>query len=342
MKRLWNFFSSITLTIVLAVFICIVAAWGSLFAVREPEFYRALDGQILLPWLLTQGPRHLDLTLWIYLLIVLTAVFAINTAVCTLDRLYSIIKLKKPFQAFFPQIVHIGFLIALLGHLAGSVAGFRSYGTVAFEGEMTPVPYNKGMEITLDDFKMESGPNGEVGYLRATVSLYEKKEKVRTGDIEINGPLIHKGIAFYHLDQGRSPEGLILGVGDQRHTVKFEGAFTARDGREYRLGQVYPDFALDEGGRPYSRTDDFRNPHVEVISSGSVAYLDLDRKGGSVVLDGTEIKLLDYKLATYVVLAVHKDPGIWLIITGSIFLVIGMVLLLFMRGERGEIVRQRG
>ena len=40
-------------------------------------------------------------------------------------------------------------------------------------------------------------------------------------------------------------------------------------------------------------------------------------------------------------LTINKDPGITYIIIGSIVLVAGMALLLFFRGERAELVRQR-
>jgi hypothetical protein len=42
-----------------------------------------------------------------------------------------------------------------------------------------------------------------------------------------------------------------------------------------------------------------------------------------------------------VIFIINKDPGIGFIITGSIVLVAGMVLLLFFRGERTELVRPK-
>src|SRR3972149_8647810 len=130
MTGLWRFFSSVYLTIVLAIAICAVSAWGSIVSMQNPQLFRAFDQEVLFPLLFSLGTRYLSLTLWVWALIVLTAVFAVNTVVCTIDKVLAIVKNRRPWQAFFPHIVHIGFLIALVGHLAGSVWGFRSCGPV--------------------------------------------------------------------------------------------------------------------------------------------------------------------------------------------------------------------
>ncbi|MBI2400803.1 MAG: hypothetical protein HYV23_07085, partial [Deltaproteobacteria bacterium] len=56
---------------------------------------------------------------------------------------------------------------------------------------------------------------------------------------------------------------------------------------------------------------------------------------------GREIRLVDYVFTPYVIFIINKDPGIGFIIIGSIVLVAGMVLLLFFRGERAELMRPK-
>jgi cytochrome c biogenesis protein ResB len=341
MKRIWNFFASTGLTVALAVLICITASWGSVVCIRNPEVFRALDQAILFPWLLTVGRANLHLSLWIFILVILMALFALNTVVCTLDRLASIIKRKRPWQSFFPHIVHLGFLVALVGHLAGSTYGFRSPENFLFKGELTQVPDAEGLSVRLDDVEMSYSPSGDIDSLKTTVTLLEDDEEALTDAIEINGPLIYRGIAFYHVDGGTTPTGLVLDVDGETMGVKFGGSFTAPDGKRFFLGALYPDLALDEQGRPYSRSNRFRNPFQEIFSETlERAFLNVSRPGNNVTLAATTIGLRDYETTLYAVLAINRDPGIWFIIAGSSMLVIGMVLLLFLRGERGELVRQ--
>lgn len=342
MKKVWSFFSSIYLTVVLAVLICGVSAWGSTISMNNPRFSMALDQSVLFPFLLSLGTSYLNLALWVWALIALTALFALNTAVCTADKVYSVVKAKRPVTALFPHIVHIGFLIALIGHLAGSVWGFRSYDNVIFKGEVKPVPGQAGLYVRLDGIDMKVTPQGELDSLKTRITLFgEDKKEVLADDIQINGPVIYRGVAFYHTDQGETPSGLILDVGGQTVKTDFEGAFKAADGSSFRLETIYPDFAV-ENGRPISRSGEFLNPHVEVISeNGEVGYLSLKEPGSVVKTAGKTIRLLDYDISAYAVLMINKDPGIGFIIAGSSVLVTGMLLLLFFRGDRSELVNKR-
>lgn len=342
MKKLWRFFASIRLTIALAVLICIDAAWGSVLTVRHPRFYSAIDSQILLPWLMDTGISYPGLTLWIFILMFLVALFAANTAVCTADKVYSIVKSRRPWQSLFPHIVHVGFLIALLGHLAGSAWGFKSYGHTVAKGSTIPVPGEPGLRLRLDDFEMRQTRAGDIERLESKVTLLKEGAEVASGPIGINHPLIYRGIAFYHLDQGSEPEGLILDTGASEVRVRFNGSFMAPDNKLYRLGNIYPDFAVDGDGRAYSLSGAFRNPHIELIpvDGGPMGYLNVSRPGAISQVGGLPVTLKDYIISPYVVLSINRDPGIWLIIAGSSVLVAGMVLLLFFRGERSELVRR--
>ncbi|MBW7957203.1 MAG: cytochrome c biogenesis protein ResB [Deltaproteobacteria bacterium] len=343
MRSVWKFFSSVYLTIVLAVLICVISAWGSIVVVRNQRFFGALDHEVLFPFLLSLKTEYIGLTLWVWALILLTAVFAVNTVVCTIDKAWSVVQNRRPWQALFPHIVHVGFLIALLGHLVGSVWGFRSYGHVLYKGESIPVPYQGGIQVRLDETEMRAGTRGDLDYLRTRLTLVnDDGSEVVTKDIGLNNPLIWKGIAFYHFDQGQSPTGLVIDAGGSSSEVLLDGSFSAPDGSTYRLGSVYPDFALDESGKPFSRSGLFANPHIEIISAdGSVYFLNISEPGTSVKGPGHSITLKGYVFTPYVVLTINKDPGIIFIIAGSIVLVVGMVLLLFFRGERAELVRPR-
>ncbi len=140
--------------------------------------------------------------------------------------------------------------------------------------------------------------------------------------------------------------------------VDFGSSFTLKGGAVYTLGEVYPDFALDAEGTPYSRSQEFANPYVEVISGvdrgvdrggdrgGDREFLPVAYPGRSVTFgeasNAVTIRLVDYKMTPYVILTINKDPGIWLIIAGSLVLVTGMALLLLFRGERAELVRKAG
>lgn len=342
MKRIWGLFSSIWLTVVLALLICLVAALGSLESLKSPEVFSYLDRVVLLGGLKGLPPEVLSRVYWIFLLIILIFLFSINTFVCTFDRVSSIIKRGGPWRGLFPHIVHIGFLVAVAGHLAGSLWGFRTSGNILYSGVLTPVPYVQDLAIRLDRVDSREDAGGNLDYLKTTVTLFKGGKKALSGAIMLNAPLRYGGIAFYYTSDGSVPKGLVLRAGGADRPVPFYGSFKVPGKGEIRLGEIYPDFAVDEKGEPYSRSQEFRNPFVEIEGSGGEkAFLDISRPGGVVRLGPVQVELVDYVSKPYAVLMINRDPGIGLVMAGSGILVIGMVLLLFFRGERGEIVRRR-
>ncbi|MBI5561065.1 MAG: cytochrome c biogenesis protein ResB [Deltaproteobacteria bacterium] len=346
MNRIWNFFSSTVLTVVLAVLICITAAWGSIPVINNRGFFDTLDQQILFPWLLREGKGYPGLTLWIFVLVFLVFLFSVNTFVCTADRLYTIVKKRSPLKAVLPHVVHVGFLIAMVGHLSGTLFGFRSSGNILVRGEAVSVPHTAGLSMRLDgiDAGIDAGfdGTGNMERITSTVTLLRDGKEITTGVIRLNGPLIYRGIAFYHVNQGSATTGLILDVDGERKEAGFGKGFQTGEGRRYFFGQFYPDLAIDASGRPYSLSRENRNPYQEIISEdGGRGLLGLSYRGGKTSIKGNTITLLDYLVKPYAVITVNKDPGIVFIIAGSFVLTAGMALLLFIRGEKGELIKRK-
>jgi cytochrome c biogenesis protein ResB len=322
MKRIWGFFSSTGLTVILATLICIDAAWGSVVCIRNPEVFQALDQAILMPWLFTAGIKDPGLSLWIFILVVLIFLFALNTAACTVDRLIGVVKRRSPLRSFFPHVVHVGFLVALLGHLLGSTYGFRSPGNILVKGEPVVVPHTKSLLIRLDDVAAGYSPAGELTSVRTFVTLLEGDKVLLSDMIQINDPLRYGGAVFYHADHGSFPTGLVVEVEGARRSVNFGGTFKGPDNTGFSLGSLYTDIAIQE----------------IVTNSGESAFLSIARPGASVTLAGSTIRLVGYVTKPYAIITINRDPGIWFVIAGSSILVLGMVFLLFSKGERGELM----
>ena len=326
MQSFLGFFSSLRLTIALSFLICIDAAWGSFLTVRYPDFYRALDRTVLFRWLFSEGPGYPHLTAWIFVLVLLIALFSVNISVCTFDRLRSIILSKKPWHSILPHLVHIGFVVALAGHLVGSLWGFRTSGNVLVKGMDAPVPYSEALTMRLEGLHIEPSPRGGLEAMRTTVTVLRDGRPEAAGRIEPNSPFFFRGMAFYHSNHGIVPTGLVLDVEGRIRRAEFGGEFTVVEGKGLRLG------------RPRSNL-----PLVSITSNdGQRAFLDISRPGSKTSIGPVTVKLVDYITAPYVILSINRDPGVPLIIAGSSILVLSMVLLVFAKGERAELVPRRG
>ncbi len=92
MRRLWDFFNSLKLTVYLVLAITAVAMYGSFVIYFHPQIFGDMDMNIFFPFLFTTGIGHLSLSWWLFLLIFLVLLFGINTSVCTIERLPKVVK----------------------------------------------------------------------------------------------------------------------------------------------------------------------------------------------------------------------------------------------------------
>ena len=345
MKKLWKLFTSVGLTISLTIIVCSITAYGSLKVKAEPDYYSSIDTHVLVPWLFTEGIYDLEHSLWMILLIVSIFFFALNIIACTGSRTYSIIKNKQSWKSLIPQFIHMGFFIALIGHLLGSTLGFRSYSNVLYQGKAYPVPYNENLLVRLEGVETEYDSSGNPTGLRTKITLSDDRGDFFTDDIQFNDPVMYRGMVFYYVNHGGNPSGVNLtlsgGDGIETFSQPFYSNFTTSSGVKYSLGRIYPTFGYDENGKPYTRTDEYLNPFQEIrSSSGEVAHLDLNREGTSTTIDGKVITLTSFVEIQYAVLNINKDPGIGFIVVGSVILVLGTGMLLLFRRDRAELLKE--
>jgi len=235
MQKIWSFFSSIRLTLYLTYAITADAIAGSFLLMANPDTYEGIDRMVLADWWWDKGLHHMEATWWIPLLVFLVFLFAINTLVCSIDRLIpicrfyfgkrvdkitiggkdmeeedpSLFRRKRTLTPFYPYIAHLGFIIALIGHLVGSAGGFKSYGNVIAEGDGINVPHNKALRLLLDRFDVSYSRYGYPDEMKSYVRLVEGNRVVDEKVVQINSPLIYNGISFYATDFQQAPDGRV-------------------------------------------------------------------------------------------------------------------------------------
>lgn len=233
MQKAWSFFSSIRFAIYLTSAITVVAVAGSFSVMRNADLYEGIDHAVLMEWWTSNGMQNLEYLWWIPVLIVLVFFFGLNTFICSIDRLIPISRFyfrekiervtiggqdmeeedpslftkRRSIAPFYPYIAHIGFLIALIGHLVGSIGGFKSYGNVVMEGSGVRVPHNDGLYLLLDRFDVTFSRYGYPEEMRSHVRIVDGKQVLAEKVVEVNSPLIYQGLAFYASNFQRAPNG---------------------------------------------------------------------------------------------------------------------------------------
>jgi len=140
MKLLMQFLLSLKTAFWLFTAFILILFVGSLSLPGNLAFFSGIDETPLFPWLFAAGT--ISIIWWIYVMIAMLALLAVSTLFCTAEALL----IRSGRQAFLlklsPQVMHIGVLFIMLGHLLTASMGFKM-DVLLKQGEVKVVTGNK-------------------------------------------------------------------------------------------------------------------------------------------------------------------------------------------------------
>jgi cytochrome c biogenesis protein len=265
-------------------------------------------------------------------------------------------------------IVHLSVLLLLIGGLIGSIFGFEGFVNIP-EGEtVNRVRLRNsdqllmlGFEIRCDDFNVSFYNTGTPKEFRSSLTILEEGQAVLQKDIIVNDPLRYKGINFFQSSYGQLPpqaQGVNL---PQEITVSFTSKETgttykkkARIGQPIDIPENLGKFVIKELKKSYSfRGKDLGDTLMGVLTQSDgndfevalpLRFPSFDRMGPIFDprrKDNVFISVADLELpqqATqpryYTGLQVTRDPGVWVVYSGFILMIIGCYVTFFMSHQR--------
>jgi len=414
-KKIWSFFVSIRLTILLLIILSIVCIIGTVVPQNiTSREYAKLYSPGTLSFLKSAGFLDMYHAWWF---IVLLAAFTLNLIACSLNRLPKIRSLISPSSPVLeegalagmsgvnkvtlkkydggdeqkvsdilsrlftrPRIIreqgkchyfceqgrlsygafyltHLGLIVIIIGVLIGT-AGYQGYMQLA-EGESSHIVTDRksmrgrdvGFEVRCDRFEVTYYDKAQMPKdYKSTLTVLENGEAVLTKTIEVNDPLIYRGIYFYQSSYGSASGGKgevtlkIAPAGTsqaQEYRVKAGRRFTIEGtGDEAVVESILPDFSLDEQQRAFSRSDEPRNPALQlaVFPRGKAPYRawifanypDFHKKQ-SLLYD---IAFVRFTPQFYTGLQVTRDPGVLIVWAGCILMIAGIYFAFFTSHRR--------
>ena len=255
---------------------------------------------------------------------------------------------KKRLGGLGSDVVHLGLLVILAGGFTSGLTGRRS-DLAMREGETVDVP-RAGFSLRLDKFDTEYYPQGGVKDWKSTVSVIENGAPVLTRVVEVNHPLVHRGVSFYQSSYGYDWTSPRLGLEVRKPAdASFSRSVVLRPGEGAEVGDpgvsrisvrgFVPDFILGEGNKVQTRSQEPRNPAAlveawkgeERVFSGWVfaKYPDFGQGHGGQGPSPLTIVLKTYEAAQYSVLEAARDPGANLIWLGSLLVMAGLFLAFY-------------
>ena len=212
-RGVWGLLTSQKTCVWAGLVFCLAGATGSVMLGRHPGIFSDMDSQVFAGWFSRKGFSAPGEMLWLYGLLLATALLALNAACCTCERLVRILRGKVALSRLLPPVMHLAFVGVVLSHLAGSVYADRILGLSVPEGGFIPVG-DTGWILGLDRFDAVMMPEGYARDVSATVTLYRDVTPLAKGVVSLNRPLFHEGFGIYLKTFGLTPRGAPYAVFD--------------------------------------------------------------------------------------------------------------------------------
>ena len=264
----------------------------------------------------------------------------------TTDAGYAIYGEKGRWTRFGVYTVHLSVVLLLVGGLIGSIFGFDGWVNIP-EGESVSQIQLRSQaqvlqldfEIRCDDFDVSFYDTGAPKEFRSSLTILEQGREVLKKDIIVNDPLRYKGVNMFQSSYGQIPSdklvlsftsaktGMIYSLDaspNQPLTIPEKlGTFVLKELRRSAkfksidIGDAYVGILTPPNGDP-----------VEIILPARFPSFDKMRKGEVVIAVAEQVQRY------YTGLQVTRDPGVWVVYSGFILMIIGCYITFFMSHQQ--------
>lgn len=241
---------------------------------------------------------------------------------------------KGRFYTLGSFITHLSFVIILLGALYGGFLGFK--GTIevpvgsTFSLSQVPGITNSSafndFSIRVEKFWVEKYASGVPSGYFSRLTIIEKDKPIKTTTIAVNHPLAHRGVKFYQTSYGQLARIKVYQHegGKIRQELANEGDILKVAGTDYHV-LIYR-FDPSSGIYSKSRTKDYHIIYAiykghDLLTTGKAPInqaINIDDKGNSFRFTG---------FVPTTGLQVKKDPGVPVVIAGSLLILLGIGMI---------------
>ena len=243
-------------------------------------------------------------------------------------------------------IVHLSIIFLLVGALIGSLYGFDGYVNILEGKEIHSVSIRNSQQkqkldftVRCDDFDVSYYESGSPKEYRSSLTVLESGKPVFQKDIVVNDPLRYKGVNFFQSSYGTLPPESVkllckskssqksyeidlklheplnlpedmgkLVINNYNESISFRGR---------AIGEAFTGVLTPRDQKPVNIVIPIRFPTFDDMRNGPQTF---------------SVASFDHRY--YTGLQVTKDPGVWIVYTGFIFMIVGCFITFFMSHER--------
>jgi cytochrome c biogenesis protein len=247
---------------------------------------------------------------------------------------------KNRFFRLATYIGHLSIILFVIAFIFGNIIGWRNDNFKVSEGGLPQVVgHDTNLSLQLNNFTVEYYDNGAPKDYRSQVTLYENGQVVKQALIQVNHPLVYKGVRFYQSTFGSTIKMQVIKIDSSSSSeLIYDGnVYMSPMGSSMGGGYYVGYFELPEQGFVvYVISSDVNddsmipanNVGIEVVTTdGTSAGVDLVPLNIPTVIGNLEFTYSG--ISEYSGLQVSSDPTNILIWIASSLFLLGISLVLY-------------
>jgi cytochrome c biogenesis protein len=252
---------------------------------------------------------------------------------------------KHRFARLAAYIVHASLLLIFAGGIADALWGYRGFVAMTRGEEVNEIELRDGARMPLgftvrcESAGQENYPDGTPQRWWSKLTVLENGREVKQKEIEVNEPLVHRGLRFFQSSYGATGQADIIHLTaapkknpQQAQEIALRvGQTTQLDaGTTVRLAAFVPDFIL-AGREIQTRSNQPNNPALQLIveskKGGESKVWLFPRFPGFGHPDESPyaFQFRNLEMGYFTGLQVAYEPGQWAVWAGVILMGVGLV-----------------
>ncbi len=262
---------------------------------------------------------------------------------------FSLYAERHRFARLAAYVVHLSLLLIFGGGIVDAVWGYRGYMSLTLDSQSNQIDMRDGTKkaipftVRCEGAGQENYADGSPRRWWSRLTVLENGREVKRKEIEVNEPLVHRGLRFFQSGYGSTGEvGSIrlLAVSkkdpaDSREIVLHPGESVALDAEHFvQLAAFVPDLVIN-GNRIESRSDQPNNPAIQLSIASQKAgeskmWLFANYPAFSHPSNAPyDFKFQDLAMGYFTGLQVAYEPGQWAVWAGCIVMGIGLMMAFY-------------
>ena len=259
------------------------------------------------------------------------------------------------FARLAAYVVHASLLLILAGGIVDGLWGYRGFVALTKSGSANEIELRDGSKKALpftlrcDAAGQENYPDGSPRRWWSQLAVVENGAEVLRKEIEVNEPLVHRGLRFYQASYGQSGE--VSGV--KVAATPKEGGGAAQEialtlgetkpidaSTTVTFARFIPDFVVN-GREVVQRSNELNNPAVQLLVHAKGAepakvwlfanFPDFEHPNKAPY----SFAFRDLETGYFTGLQVSFEPGQWAVWAGCILMAVGLAMAFYFTHLRG-------